>query len=217
MPVRSVPKNYRNVTGIVASGKAEGPAQFESTLERDFLALLEFSPSVRRFEVQPVRLTWHDGTRERRYTPDVLVFFERRDGAEPTPLLYEVKYRDELRSRWQELRPKFRAAVRYARAQGWRFKLITEIEIRTPHLDNVRFLLPFTKRGPPASDDMDLLDRTLLDLRESDVEGLLQASCRDEWNRVRLLPALWYLVGTFQFGADLQLPLTMKTRIWSKE
>lgn len=51
MPMRSVPKNYRNVTGIVASGKAEGPEQFESTLERDFLALLEFSPSVWRFEV----------------------------------------------------------------------------------------------------------------------------------------------------------------------
>ncbi|MFC6840845.1 hypothetical protein [Xanthomonas theicola] len=38
--------NYRNVTGIVASRKAPVPAQFESTLERDFLTLLEFAPNV---------------------------------------------------------------------------------------------------------------------------------------------------------------------------
>lgn len=47
MPVRKIAKSYRNVTGIVAAAKAAGPAQFESTLERDFLTRLEFSPYVR--------------------------------------------------------------------------------------------------------------------------------------------------------------------------
>ncbi|RBB63100.1 TnsA endonuclease N-terminal domain-containing protein [Xanthomonas oryzae] len=93
MPVRKIAKSYRNVTGIVAAAKAAGPAQFESTLERDFLTRLEFSPYVRSFEVQPVTLSWHDDGRERRYTPDVLVHFKARHGAEPTPLLCEVKYR----------------------------------------------------------------------------------------------------------------------------
>ena len=51
---------------------------------------------------------------------------------------------------------------------------------------------------------------------EADVQTLLQVTCRDEWNRARLLPALWYLVGTFQFGADLNAPLTMTSRLWSK-
>lgn len=51
MPVRKIPKNYRNVTGIAASSKAIGAAQFESTLERDFLALLDFSAEVVRYEV----------------------------------------------------------------------------------------------------------------------------------------------------------------------
>ena len=44
MPVRKIPKNYRNVTGIAAHAKADGPAAYESTLERDFITLLEFSP-----------------------------------------------------------------------------------------------------------------------------------------------------------------------------
>ncbi|QHG88224.1 TnsA endonuclease N-terminal domain-containing protein [Xanthomonas sp. NCPPB 1638] len=216
MPVRKIPKNYRNVTGITAARKADGPAQFESTLERDFLTLLEFSPEVRLFEVQPVALSWRDGIRERRYTPDVLVRFQHQHGAEPTPLLYEVKYRTDLRADWAELRPKFRAAVRFAKAQGWRFKLITEREIRTPYLDNARFLLPYVLQVPPPAEDMDLLDEALQALREADVEGLLQAASRDEWTRARLMPAAWYLVGIRHFSADLHAPLTMHSRLWNK-
>lgn len=216
MPVRQIPKSYRNVTGIVASAKAAGQAQFESTLERDFLTLLEFSPDVRQFEVQPVALLWHDGSRERRYTPDVLVHFKERHGHRPTSLLYEVKYRSDLREQWLELKPRFRAGIRFARAQGWRFKLVTETEVRTPYLDNARFLLPFVRRGPPPADDMDLLDRTLVELGKAEVQELLRAACRDEWNRARLMPALWYLVGTFQLGTDLHAPLTMKSHIRNK-
>lgn len=216
MSVRKIPKNYRNVTGLLASGKADTPAQFESTLERDFLTLLEFSPDVSSFDVQPLSLAWNDDGRERRYTPDVLVRFKKSNGAQRAPLLCEVKYRSELKANWSELRPKLKAGVRHARTQGWRFKLMTETEIRTAYLRNAQFLLPFIRRGSPHADHMDLLDRTLGDLRETDVEGLLQAVCRDEWHRASLLPALWYLVGTFQFGADLQAPLTAKSRIWSK-
>jgi len=217
MPVRRVPKNYRNVTGITAAAKAEGQAAFESTLERDLLILLEFSPEVRRFEVQPVTLTWLDGDRERRYTPDALAHFRPHGGTEPPPLLYEVKYRDELRADWTKLRPKFKAAVRFAKVQGWRFKLITEQEIRTPYFANARFLQPFVRQGPPAIEDMDLLDDALLELREADIDELLHAVCRDEWNRARLMPALWYLIGTFHFSTDLHVPLTMKSRLWNKE
>ena len=47
MPVRKIPKNYRNVTGVAAHRKADGPAMFESTLERDFIALLEFDKGGR--------------------------------------------------------------------------------------------------------------------------------------------------------------------------
>jgi len=143
MPVRKIAKSYRNVTGIVAAAKAAGPAQFESTLERDFLTQLEFSPYVRNFEAQPVTLRWHDAERERRYTPDVLVYFKAQHGIEPTPLLREVKYRSDLREQWLDLKPTFRAAVRFARAQGWRFKLVTEAEIRTPYLENARFVREF--------------------------------------------------------------------------
>ncbi|HEY8965173.1 MAG TPA: hypothetical protein VIM58_01945, partial [Candidatus Methylacidiphilales bacterium] len=60
MPIRRIRKNHRNVTGVAAHRKATGVAEFESTLERDFLLLLEFSPEVQNFEVQPVSLEWDD-------------------------------------------------------------------------------------------------------------------------------------------------------------
>lgn len=94
MPVRNIPKNYRNVTGVAAHRKAVGKAMFESTLERDFLTLLEFNQSVDSFEVQPLTIHWVDGAnKERIYTPDVLVYYHH-DLNPPT--LYEVKYRSDL-------------------------------------------------------------------------------------------------------------------------
>jgi hypothetical protein len=42
MPVRTIPKNYRNLTGLVPNTRTSGMTAFESTLERDFLLLLDF-------------------------------------------------------------------------------------------------------------------------------------------------------------------------------
>jgi hypothetical protein len=133
MPIRKIPKNYRNVTGIAASGKAIGSAQFESTLERDFLALLEFSSDVEIFEVQPVKIEWYDnlGT-PRSYTPDALVTFAPATGKQPW--LCEIKYRADIKKHWDTLHPKFIKGISYAKRHGWRFRIITEVEIRTPYL-----------------------------------------------------------------------------------
>lgn len=215
MPVRKIPKNYRNVTGIAAHAKADGPAMFESTLERDFIALLEFDPAVETFEVQPLTLDWSDSDgKPRRYTPDVLATFNTPQGHR-SKTLYEVKYRDELRNDWSELRPKLRAAVHFAHTQGWRFKIITEIEIRTPYLDNAKFLLPFVRQGPAEEAHMDLLDDRLQQLHRTTPADLLATVFQDQWNQARLLPSLWYLVGTRQIGADLSSKLTMTSPIWS--
>lgn len=43
MPIRKIPKNYRNITGIAPHNKAVGAAAYESSLERDFLILLAFN------------------------------------------------------------------------------------------------------------------------------------------------------------------------------
>jgi len=143
MPVRTVPKNYRSLTGLVPNPRTQSMTAFESSLERDFLLLLDFDPDVEWFEEQPVKIIYHDAKgRRRTYTPDVLVRYrtDPPQARHTKPLLCEVKYRDDLRQHWAEYRPKFRAAQCYARQQGWRFHVVTERHVRTPYLENVKFL-----------------------------------------------------------------------------
>lgn len=210
MPTRKIPKNYRNVTGIAANQKATGTAAFESTLERDFLTLLEFSPDVQSFEVQPITIEWRDGSGiTRKYTPDVLV--HHLHGTRRMTTLYEVKYRADIANNWDELKPKFRQAIAHSRKCGWRFKIASEVEIRTPLLENARFLLPFRLRGPASTVHMDMLDNALKTLRTSTPRALLNFVFKDEWNQAGLLPTLWYMVASYQIACDLTDPLTMET------
>jgi hypothetical protein len=214
MPVRKIPKNFRNVTGIAASSKAVGPAQFESTLERDFLALLDFSPEVVRYEVQPVRIEWSEGTRKgaRSYTPDVLVEFVPE--LQRPPWLCEVKYRADLAKNWATLRPKLKQGVRYAKQHGWRFRLITEVEVRTQRLSNIRFLAPFGRRDIPQADIEAVLAAIAMEGRSTPA-AVLQAVSSDVWRQAEYIPALWHLVACHRIGIDLETELTMQSPIWS--
>lgn len=139
MAVRKIGINCRSMTGKQGfSGQ-----QYESALERDLLDLLAFDLNVERYETQPVRL-YYDAENGGRlpYTPDALITY-RRDipSARDLPhLLVEVKYREEYRERYRELKRRFRAARQYARENGYRFCVLTEREIRTPYLENARFL-----------------------------------------------------------------------------
>jgi hypothetical protein len=208
-PVRKIPKSYRNVTGIAAHVKASGEAMYESTLERDFLTMLEFSPDVESYTVQPVTLEWIDVKgKHRSYTPDTFVMFAKRNSERKQSLLCEIKYRQDLWANWDELRPKFKAAIRFAKAQGWRFQIVTENEIRDTYFDNARFLLRYRNPIPDAG-VMQLLYDRLEDMRETTPSGLIKAVYKDEWNQAKALWVLWYMVATFQIGTDLHAPLDM--------
>ncbi len=216
MPVRTVPKNYRSLTGLVPNTRTQSMTAFESSLERDFLLLLDFNPDVEFFEEQPVKIVYHDANgRRRTYTPDVLVRYrnDRPQARHIKPLLCEVKYRDDLRQHWVAYRPKFRAAQHYARQQGWRFHVVTERHVRTPYLENVKFLRPY--RTLPGNDAYRTqLLSTLATLEATDPASLLAAVCQDRWQQAQLLPMLWQLVATRQIGADLSQPLTMQSCLW---
>lgn len=211
MPVRKIPKSYRNLTGVFPSKKSTGEAGFESTLERDVLIYFEFICNVEKFEVQPVQINWTDEQgRVRTYTPDVLVHYVDRK-----PILYEVKYSDDLAEVIKEGRDKFKAAIKFARDNGWRFKFFTEAKVGINYLKNVRFLLPFLQAGPRVEAHMDMIDEKLNELSETTPKFLITSIFKDEFNQAELIPTLWYLVATEQIGIDLNQPLTMTSNIWS--
>lgn len=212
MPVRKIPKNHIVITGLVATDKSDEMTAFEGDLERDFMKILTFdSQRVLRYEKQPVTIRWAgpDGN-QHKYTPDVLIFY--KDGTKP--LLAEIKPRRYIKKFWKELKPKFRAAYRYAKEQGWRFEIISEVEIRTTYKDNVVFLLGFRSLPENEADTTLILD-TLIKLRETTPHNLLVAITQDRLRQAHLLPSLWRLLATYRIGADLEEKLTMCSRIWS--
>ena len=210
MPVRKIPKNYRNITGIQAIDKSVGNAQFESTLERDFLTLLNFSREVRLVEVQPLKIPMDPDDPSKSYTPDVLVEFDDHLGWKPW--LCEVKYRQDIKRHWKKLKPKFLAAIRYCRSHGWRFRIVTEVEIRTPLLPNAKFLTGYLNRKPSAEREQKIL--AILNQQGMSVNELLQVISPDELAQLDWIPVIWHLVAVGRISADLNSPLTMISALW---
>ena len=215
MSVRAIPKNYRNLTGLSFSQKADKPF-FESTLERDLLTVVEFDPNVQSFDVQPVCISWKDSKGKlREYTPDILIQYHHGSCQYSSKdiVLGEVKYRSDIEKNWNDLKPKFKAAIQFAKAKGWRFKLFTEQEIRTTYMENARFLLPYLTQELDGDNEQLILDR-LTQVRECSVDGLIKSIFNDKWSQAELLPSVWFLIAAKRICTDLALPLTMSSRIW---
>lgn len=217
MPVRNIPLRHSSVAGIVPSRKTNQLHKFESTLERDLIALLEFDHTVQAFEEQPVRIEYQGETGKLcSYTPDVLVQYrsDRPPGMWCKPRLIEVKYRATLWAEWPMLRPKFRAAVRYAALRGWEFKILTEKEIRTHYLKNVRFLARYRW----VTVELGYIHRLqeLLDVLPSTTPAeIVQLAVRDTYKQAEYVFVLWHMVSLGMVGIELTHPLTMQTPIWS--
>lgn len=207
-PVRKIVPGTRGVTGVVPLlGK------YESSLERDFMEILRFDPDIEEFIPQPLTIEYVDQMgRKRTYTPDGLIKFKATHIQSQAPILFEVKYRQDFRREWRTLIPKFRAAKSYCTIQGWRFEVFSEREIRTPFLDNVKFLWQFQQRVPEPAMKAHVLG-LLNDLDEADPELLLCALCNDATNRARFIPIIWHLIAVGEIDCDLTRPLTMRSLI----
>ena len=212
MPVRRIPFGRRSATGT-AIVKGRG-VDYESALERDLLTVIDVDPAVRRVIGQPVRIPYRtpDG-QSHSYVPDFRV-----DRLRGPSVIVEVKYRGDLRTDWRELKPRLRTGVAYARAHGMRFKILTDVEIRTPLLENVRFLKRYAK-GPARVDDPteEHLVATLETLGAATPQALLEVAYAHPDNRLTAVPAMWRLVNQGRIGTRLSLPLTMHSEIWVAE
>lgn len=208
--VRPLRMSNRALTGRVAMAGG-GAAEYESSLERDWLMALDFDWRVVQIQEQPYTLHYEWDGKLRRYTPDVLAVFD--DGQVKWTVVYEVKGRADLQEKWSTHRPRFKAAVHDCRVKGWRFRIITEREIRIPYVANIKFLLRYRDLTSQPMHREALL-YTLRALGETTPQALLAATWWDEERRLTALTELWRLVALREVGATLMTPLTMSTRIW---
>ncbi len=188
-------------------------------LLRDFTTLLDFDLNVLYYNPRPFPIPYTDGKGRRRiYTP--AFFVQYRSDIIPAkwmpPLLCEVRSRGDFARNWMALRPMLRASLRYARERRWRFQIVTEREVRTPYLENAKFLSPYRKKDTDWR-HTDLLLDTLYELRLATPEALLVACTADEAARAELLPSLWEMLAKKRIGVDLTQPLTMSMDIWSND
>lgn len=210
-PVRRIGVQSRSVTGTMPNGN-----RYESTLERDFMLLMQFDPAVDVYTPQPLTLTYCgvDG-QPHRYTPDGLIEWRTdRSVHDPRPVLIEIKYREDVIGKWREWRARARAARTLAAEKGWLFMIYTEREIRTPALENATFLLRYLRRESAPEMEQWLLDR-LAELVETTPRDLVGALYRDKWNQAVLIPVMWRLLGERRIGFDIAQALSMRTPIWS--
>lgn len=204
MPVRRIPIGRRSLTGAHNWDPRALGVTFESSLERDFITLMLFEPTVASIEEQPVKIRFSHDDASRRYIPDFLVDFTNQASR-----LIEIKFSEELRSKAEELVPKFDAAESYAAERGWLFEVWSELEIRTTRLANAKFLLPFNRYEPDAG----LAARLLRFFQTSQAsfastEEALRACWDDEAERARGLHTLWTLVARRRLVTDFDQPLT---------
>jgi len=211
--VRRIKPNYMSLTGQVKG------QEFESTLERDLLLRTHWDYEVRWYQSQPLKLQYLDNKEVKRtYTPDLLIVYaHNHDDDEESILprknqLCEVKYRKDLALQWPKLKPKIRAARKYAKNEGWEFKIFTEKEIRTPYLENIRFLWSYR-----FSDfDEHHYDKLMmgLDAGETTPYDLLQKTYNSKILRGEAMWTLWCMIARLWVSCDLTQPFNMKSRIW---
>ena len=214
-PRRSVGTTHGSVSGLIAFRSGD-PVAYESTLERDFVIRLETDPRVIRVVSQPftVEYTNLEGSRCV-YTPDYLVDYDSKPRwTRYVPsAVFEVKPRGKLERHLSDWRPRFSAAMRYCREQGYVFHLVHEGRIRDQRWQNAMFLRRYRKMR---------FEREVSDwiLNELSVTGsatfaqLLARHFPSDLTRAEGIAHLWHLVATGRLDCDLDLPLTNESELW---
>lgn len=214
---RKIGPTYSSVSGYFAF-RSVSSIPYESTLERDFLVRTEFSRSVLDVIPQPIQVEYLglDG-RGHTYTPDFLVYYRTVDfpwGCGIAPLLVEVKPRRILRKEWRDMRPKFKAALGYARERGWRFSLQDEFRIHDQVFENVRFLARYKRMEFPPEETAWILNN-LREMGQAPFHYLLARHFCGHIDTAVGISHLWHLLVKRLIDCDMTLPLTNNTVLWT--
>lgn len=199
--VRTFPsyRGQRNWPGLWWSATLGRHVGYESWLERDHAMLLDFDTRVVGFAPQPFWLFYRDGDRVRSHAPDY--FARQRDG---TATVLDCRPDDRIEPRDEAA---FEATARACEQVGWQYRRRGAIE--QPLLGNLAWLAGYRHARFAGAGWAELLEsvfavgRPLLDGVE--IIG----------SRVAVLPALFHLLWRQQLRADLSVPLSEASLVWT--
>lgn len=185
-------------------------------LERDFLVRTEFSKEVLAIIPQPVSIPFVTNGRRYTYTPDFLVYYrlgDRHFEDYPKPMLIEVKPEAHWRENWRAWLPKWKAAWRHAKEQGWMFHIHDESRIRDSALHNIQFLERY-ERMAFAPEESEWIVKSVREMGVAPVHYLLaKHSCANY--RGQGISHLWHLIATRRLECDIRMPLNDYLEVWA--
>lgn len=222
--VREITAKRFSLTGVVNSKRLRTTIQFESSLERDFIYLLEYEDNVKYYLEQPLEIKYVDSQgNNRRYYPDFLI--EYFDGQ--IPRLVEIKYESTLISKGAELHEKFHAAKLFCEKKGFEFCVITDLQIRSERLielNNYKFLDRYKNffcninkersAFPEFNTDLQLLFSEMEKQKKITVKNLLDEITDDKEKQAELIFLTWYMVSNNFLYTNLKEKLTLKSLVW---
>lgn len=190
---------------------------FESLLEKNFLQLLEFNDLVLDVIEQPFTLEYLTKKGNKgSYTPDFLVHFKQPSIylSEPIKsLLIEVKPTEKLRKDKNELKLKFRTAIKFCNQENYRFKIFNENRIKSTKVDNIIFLNRY-KDYKPEQDEIDIITNHLIAVGNTTIEHLLIHLYVTDYQKGTGLSHIWYMMQKKILAANINLPLNNQTVVW---
>lgn len=206
---RNISANEFSLTGQIKSLKRNDLVDFESSLERDFIYILEFDENVRYYYEQPLKIEFKD----RYYVPDF--FVEYWDG---TKEVIEIKYTIDLIENASKYVAKFKVAEEFCNSNGMTFKIITENEIRNDYLFNIKFLrrvqIIHTSQESEYFNEFELLEQNMKKLKRATPNKLLDSCTSCELKRAELIQYLWLMIIYRKINVDLSIKLNMESEIW---
>lgn len=206
---RNISMNQFSLTGQIKSLKRNELVDFESSLERDYIYILEFDENVRYYYEQPLKIEFDD----RYYVPDFYV--EYWSGEKE---VIEVKYNIDLIENASKYVTKFKAADEFCNTNGLTFRILTENDIRNEYLYNVKFLnaVQIMRNGIESEyfNEFELLERNLKKLKRTTINNLLDTCTSCELKRAELIQYMWLMVIHKKIKVDLNKKLNMEVEIW---
>jgi hypothetical protein len=213
--VRKIGPTRRSVSGMY-SFKGLTTVAFESTLERDLLIREEFFTNVLDIVAQPVTIPFIGANgNEYTYTPDFLIY-RRLEGQSyhdyPKPLLVEVKPKQQWQENWRLWSYKWKAARRYAKSQGWLFRIYDEERIRDQTFHNIRFLERYKRMSFAEEESQWVIDSVKL-MGCAPLHYLLSRHFMGMYKSLGVAH-IWHLVAMRRLDCDISEPLNDMTELW---
>jgi TnsA endonuclease N terminal len=195
-PARKIKaSNKLSTRGKHNSSKMLRMIPWESTLERDFIKVLDYDPSIISFDFQPIKIEYYYQGKKRKYYPDFKV--KKIDMKE---YIYEVKAHSKLNHPTNLI--KYQVGAKYCSYNNMKFHVVTEKDIRQGFLIENLDLINEVRADSVGRKEMN----DILMVLTTNVKPMKVAELRELCVRINE-PAFWcnflYLLGKQRVQADL--------------